>query len=165
MLRETKNLKHRTILAMIYGLGLRRGEVQGLLVKHVDMARGVVSVKQAKGNKDRLLPLKGSLATLLEEYLSRHQPQHWLFEGQTGGQYSATSIQVIFNRAKERSGLPDQLTVHGLRHSYATHLVEHGTPLHVVKELLGHESIQTTQVYLHTSSRRFGELYDPLEGL
>lgn len=165
MIRETLNVKHKTILAMIYGLGLRKGEVQKLLVKHVDISRRVVLVRQAKGNKDRALPLQDSLYGLLTTYLETYRPGHWLFEGQSGDQYSGTSIQAIFTRAKERSKLPDQLTVHGLRHSYATHLVERGTPLHVVKDLLGHESIQTTQIYLHTSSERFQQVYDPLAGL
>ncbi len=165
MLRSVRNLKHRTILTLIYGLGLRKGEVQKLLVSHVDLKRGVVHVAQAKGNKDRVLALQTTLCDQVGRYLAEYRPQHWLFEGQAGGQYSATSIQAIFVRAKEASGLPDQLTVHGLRHSYATHMVERGTPLHVVKDLLGHESIQTTQVYLHTSSQRFKGLYDPLAGL
>ena len=165
MLRETRNLKHRTILMLLYGLGLRKGEVQKLLVRHVDLARGLIRIVQAKGNKDRQLLLQGTLREALARYLEEYEPRHWLFEGQTGGQYSGTSIQAVFVRAKERSGLPDQLTVHGLRHSYATHLVERGTPLHVVKDLLGHESIRTTQVYLHTSSERFKEVYDPLSGL
>ena len=165
MLRETRNLKHRTILAMVYGLGLRKGEVQHLLVGDVHRERRTVHVRFAKGNKDRVLALQPSLLALLEDYLAAYRPRHWLFEGQTGGQYSATSIQVIFTRAKERSGLPPHLTVHGLRHSYATHMVEHGTPLHTVKELLGHESIQTTQIYLHTSSKKFADLHDPLAGL
>ncbi len=165
MIRETPNKKHRTILAMLYGLGLRKGEVQKMLVRHVNLERNVVQVVQAKGNKDRHLPLHGGLRQLLHNYLADYRPAHWLFEGQTGGQYSATSIQSVFVNAKERSGLPDQLTVHGLRHSYATHLVERGTPLHVVKDLLGHENIQTTQIYLHTSSERFRNLHDPLADL
>ena len=165
MLRGVRNLKHRTILTLIYGLGLRKGEVQKLLVAHVDVQRGVLHIAQAKGNKDRVLVLQAALKDLLQRYLARYRPSHWLFEGQTGGQYSATSIQAIFVRAKEESGLPAHMTIHGLRHSYATHMVERGTPLHVVKDLLGHESIQTTQIYLHTSSKRFQDLYDPLAGL
>ena len=165
MLRGVRNLKHRTILTLIYGLGLRKGEVQKLLVSHVDVQQGVLHVAQAKGNKDRVLVLQAALKDLLGRYLAKYRPSHWLFEGQTGGQYSATSIQAIFVRAKEESGLPAHMTIHGLRHSYATHMVERGTPLHVVKDLLGHESIQTTQVYLHTSSKRFQDLYDTLAGL
>lgn len=165
MLRETKNLKHRMILAMLYGLGLRKGELQKMLLRHVDMNRGVVKVVQSKGNKDRILVLQDSLKAMLAAYLAEYRPKHWLIEGQTGGQYSAASIQAVFVQAKDRSKLPEQLTVHGLRHSYATHLVERGTPLHVVKDLLGHENIQTTQIYLHTSSNRFVDVYDPLKGL
>ncbi len=120
MIRSVRNLKHRTILTLIYGLGLRKGEVQKLLVSHVDLNLGVIHIAQAKGNKDRMLSLQTTLAEQLGRYLEAYRPAHWLFEGQTGGQYSATSIQAIFVRAKEASRLPAQLTVHGLRHSYAT---------------------------------------------
>ena len=133
MIRSVRNLKHRTILTLIYGLGLRKGEVQKLLVSHVDLNRGVIHIAQAKGNKDRMLSLQTTLAEQLGRYLEAYRPAHWLFEGQTGGQYSATSIQAIFVRAKEASRLPAQLTVHGLRHSYATHMVERGTPLRYSK--------------------------------
>lgn len=165
MLRDTPNLKHRTILATIYGLGLRKGELLNLLISDIDTVRNQVRVRMAKGNKDRVLNLQPSLAKVLTTYITQYNPRHWLFEGQTGGQYSATSVQAIFVATKKRSQLPPQLTVHGLRHSFATHMVERGTPLHVVKELLGHESIKTTQIYLHVSSKRFGELHDPLEDL
>lgn len=165
MLREIENRKHQMMLALVYGLGLRRGELQRLLVHDVDLARGTVHVRQSKGNKDRVLGLPTSLRGLLGDYLARYTPEHWLFEGQSGGQYSATSIQKVFTRAKERSGLPPQLTLHGLRHSYATHLVEHGTSLHVLQDLLGHGSIETTRVYLHTSRKQLRDLYDPLQAL
>ncbi len=165
MLREVDNRKHRTMLAAIYCLGLRRGEVLRLLVRDIDLERGTIHVRQAKGNKDRILGIPTSLRPMLEEYLRRYAPEHWLFTGQAGGQYSATSIQKIFTRAKERSRLPPQLTLHGLRHSFATHMVEHGTALHVVQDLLGHGSIETTRVYLHTSKKQLAELYDPLGGL
>ena len=165
MLREVTNGKHRMILAAIYGLGPRRGEVQRLLVGDVDLKRGTVHIRQAKGGKDRILGIPLSLRPLLEDYLLRYAPAHWLFEGQAGGQYSATSIQKVFVRAKERSGLPRQMTLHGLRHSYATHMVEHGTPLHVLQDVLGHGSIETTRVYLHTSKKQLDGLHDPLGAL
>lgn len=173
MLREVGNAKHRTILATVYGLGLRRGEVQRLMVGDVDLERGVVHVRQSKGNKDRVLGIPRSLRQMLEDYIRRYRPDHWFFVGQDGGQYSATSIQKVFTRAKERSGLPKQLTLHGLRHSYATLLksgapaphsfvVEHDTALHVIQNQLGHGSIETTRIYLHTSSKQLADLYDPL---
>lgn len=165
MLRDTRNLKHRAILATIYGLGLRKGELLNLLLSDVETERGQVRIRMAKGNKDRVLSLQPSLAKLLTSYRAEYKPRHWLFEGQTNGPYSAASVQAIFVAAKARSKLPPQLTVHGLRHSFATHMVERGTPLHVVKELLGHESIQTTQIYLHVSSQRFEGLHDPLADL
>ena len=176
MLREVNNVKHRTMLAMIYRLGLRRGELQRLLARDVDLSRGVVHVRQSKGNKDRVLVIPLSLRTVIEDYLRRYASEHWLFAGQSGGRYSATSIQKVFTRAKERSGLPPQLTLHDLRHSFATLLksgapaphslvMEHGTALHVLQDALGHGSIETTQIYLHTSRQQLRDLYDPLGAL
>ena len=165
LLKSVRNRKHRLILTLIYSLNLRKGDVQQLLVSHVDLPHGLIHVAQAQDKKDRVLTLQPTLARELERYLEEYRPGHWLFEGQTGGKYSATSIQAIFVRAKEASRLPARLTVQGLRHSYPTQMVERGTSLHIVKDLLGHESIQTTQIYLHTSSKRLGDLYDPLAGL
>ena len=165
MLRETTNWKHRAMLAMIYALGLRKGEVLALTVGAVNLERGTVHVESGKGNKDRILRVPPSLGALLESYVREYDPEHWFFEGQYGAQYSGTSVQRVFTRAKVRSGLPSHLTIHGLRHSYATHMVENGTGLHVVKDLLGHASILTTQIYLHTSSRAGEGLYDPLGDL
>ena len=165
MLRETLNWKHRSMLAMIYALGLRKGEVLALTVAAVNLERGTVHVEAGKGNKDRILRMPPSLREMLASYAREYDPEHWFFEGQYGAQYSGTSIQRVFTRAKERSGLPPHLTIHGLRHSYATHMVENGTGLHVIKDLLGHASILTTQIYLHTSSRAGEGLYDPLGDL
>ncbi len=165
LLKSVRNRKHRLILTLIYCLGLRKSELQQLLVSHVDLNRGVIHIPQARGNKDRILSIQTTLADKLGRYLDAYRPVHWLFEGQTGGQYSATSIQTIFVRAKEETRLPSQLTVYRLRHSYAKHIVERGSPLDVVKEPFGHESISRTQSYLHTSSKRFKDLYDPLAGL
>lgn len=149
MIRETPNRKHRTMLAMIYGLGLRKGELQALLVKDVDLDGGLVRIAREKGDEHRELVLQEDLQRLLSDYLDRYRPRHWLFEGQAGGPYSATSIQAVFTAAKERSGLPEQMTVHGLRHSYAAHLVARGTPLEVVKDLLGYESVRAARVGLY----------------
>ena len=176
MLQETVNRKHRMMLAMIYALGLRKGEVLALTVGAVNLDRGTVHVEAGKGNKDRILRMPPSLRAMLEVYVEEYDPEHWFFEGQHGAQYSGTSVQRVFTRAKVRSGLPSHLTIHGLRHSYATLLksgapaphsfvVENGTGLHVVKDLLGHASILTTQIYLHTSSRAGEGLYDPLGDL
>ena len=173
MLRGSANWKHRAMLAMIYALGLRKGELLALRVGEVNLERGTVHVTSGKGNKDRILPIPASLRLLLESYVREYDPEHWFFEGQYGAQYSETSIQRVFTRAKEHSGLPPHLTLHGLRHSYATLLkseapaphslvVENGTPLHVLKDLLGHANIVTTQIYLHTSSKQLEGLYDPM---
>ncbi len=106
MLRETVNRKHRMILTLIYGLGLRKAEVQHLLIEDVNLERRSVHIRKAKGNKDRILRLPESLRGALDDYFAEYRPRHWLFEGQTGGQYSGTSIQVIFTRAKVHSKLP-----------------------------------------------------------
>lgn len=109
--------------------------------------------------------LSETAKSYLIKYIELFDPKFWLFEGQTGGQYSESSIQSIFNRAKIKAKINEYTTVHGLRHSFATHLIEDNVPLHVVKDLLGHNSIKTTEVYLHISNKVKAAIQSPLDGL
>ena len=127
--------------------------------------RNAIFVKQSKGKKDRYVMLADSAVKYLKEYLKIYQPKYWLFEGEKGGQYSERSIQSVFTDAKIKSGVNDGVTFHGLRHSFATHLVDTGVPLHVVKDLMGHNSIKTTEVYLHLSKTYLQEVKSPLDTL
>ncbi len=165
LLNSVNNLKHKTILLLTYSAGLRKCEIINLRKKDILFSRKCIFVKTSKGKKDRFVLLADKAIAYLKPYLSTVQPRFWLFEGQTGGQYSETSIQNIFTRAKEHAEVNSYVTFHGLRHSFATHLVEDGVPLHVVKDLLGHSSIKTTEIYLHISDRYRKQLKSPLDGL
>lgn len=165
LLRAVDNLKHKTILALIYSAGLRRSEVLNLRIGDILYARKCIFVKDAKGNKDRYVLLSENAEVLLKRYISQYKPAHWLFEGQTAGRYSETSIQKIFERAKEKSGVNAYVTLHGLRHSFATHMLENGVPLTVIKEMLGHNSLKTTEIYLHISNQYRKQMKSPLDDL
>ena len=129
LFRSIENLKHRSILMLIYSAGLRTGESVRLRKVDVNLDRKTVFVKAGKGKKDRYTVLSDKMSTLLTEYLSVYHPEYWLFEGRGGGQYSTRSIQKIFRRAVDKSGVNPYSTVHTLRHSFATHLLERGMDL------------------------------------
>lgn len=145
ILASVENLKHRTILMLIYSAGLRIGEAIKLRVRDIHSDEGYIFIKGAKGKKDRKSVLSPVMLTQLRKYYLVYKPAYWLFEGQEGGQYSATSIQAVFRRAIEKSNSNPWTTVHTLRHSFATHLLQKGTNLRYVQALLGHESSKTTE--------------------
>ena len=127
MITQTSNLKHKSIIACLYATGMRRGELQRLLVKHVDGKRNVILIVNAKGGKDRVVPLSPYLKQLLREYYRLYRPEKYLFEGEKGGKYSDTSIANIINKSAIRAKIIPKVTAHMLRHSFATHLLERGT--------------------------------------
>lgn len=165
LLKASDNLKHKCMLILIYSAGLRKGELLNLQVNDLNAQRKTLFVKNGKGGKDRYTFYSDTAIKYLEKYLKAYQPKGWLFQGQTGGRYSETSLQKVFQKAKTQSAVNPQITIHGLRHSFATHLVEKGVPLHVVQQLLGHHSIKTTEIYLHISNQYMKELKSPLENL
>ncbi|TXF87835.1 tyrosine-type recombinase/integrase [Neolewinella aurantiaca] len=138
------NTKHRCILKIIYGGGLRLSEVVNLRIADIHSDRLQIFVNGGKGKKDRYTTLSAKFLTELRQYFREYQPQHWLFEGQTGGQYSKRSVQAILRKAVDKSGVNPLCTVHTLRHSYATHLLESGVSLRHIQELLGHANSSTT---------------------
>jgi site-specific recombinase XerD len=144
ILGSVENLKHRTVLMLIYSAGLRISEAINLRSRDIHSDEGYIFIKGAKGKKDRKSVLSPVLLVLLRQYYKAYKPSYWLFEGQDGGQYSATSIQAVFRRAVEKSNSNPWATVHTLRHSFATHLLQKGTNLRYVQALLGHESSKTT---------------------
>lgn len=139
-----KNLKHSVILKLCYGMGLRVSEIVNLKVEHIDSARMQVLICGAKGKKDRYTNLPESLLDLLRDYYRHYKPKDWLFEGQYGGAYSTRSVQAIFKNAMKKAKINKSIGIHGLRHSYATHLLESGADIRFIQELLGHHSIKTT---------------------
>jgi site-specific recombinase XerD len=164
-MKSIDNLKHKTIMLLIYSAGLRRSELKKLRRKDILFSRKCIFVKAAKGKKDRYVLLSDKIIKYLKPYLIEYQPKFWLFEGNNAGQYSESSMQSIFTKAKLNSGVNPYVTLHGLRHSFATHIVENNVPIHVVKELLGHSSIKTTEIYLHISDKFRRELKSPLDDL
>ncbi len=166
ILRALENIKHKAMLCLIYSCGLRRSELLNLKFEHVDSKRGILLIKQAKGRKDRIAPLPTFIVEMLRTYYKEYRPEQWLFEGQRPGQqYSEKSIQQVFKNALAKGGVKKPATLHWLRHSYATHLLEGGTDLRYIQELLGHQSSKTTEIYTHVSTKKLSEIKSPIEGM
>lgn len=165
LFKVTRNIKHKTILMIIYSAGLRIGESIRLRKEDVDFHRKTVFIKAGKGKKDRYSVLSDKVIMLLKQYLEAYTPAYWLFEGQDRGQYSTRSIQQIFRKAVTKSGVNPFTTVHTLRHSFATHLLERGMDLRYIQELLGHSSSETTAIYTHITQKARAQLCSPLDFL
>lgn len=166
LLDKTKNLKHRTALTVIYGLGLRSGELLSLEINNIDGDRNLIKIVAAKGKKDRFLPLTDDLKNSLREYYKQYRPVKFLIEGNKAGEpYSAESLRALFKAATRRAGIRKKVTVHSLRHSYATHLMEAGVSIRVIQELLGHNDIKTTLIYTHVSQPSLGKIPNVLDFL
>ncbi|MFN6115117.1 MAG: site-specific tyrosine recombinase/integron integrase [Flavobacteriales bacterium] len=159
------NLKHRCMLMLIYSAGLRLGELLGLDLTDIDRDRGQVLIRGGKGEKDRVSLLSPKLLTSLDLYLEEYRPKRHLFEGQTGWRYSEASVQAVFHAAKDKAGVTKPASVHTLRHSFATHLLEKGTDLRYIQTLLGHSSSKTTEIYTHVSTKALGKIRSPLDDL
>jgi len=165
ILKASENLKHKAILMTCYSAGLRLSELINLKLKDIDSERMQIHIAQGKGKKDRYSILSPKLLILLRDYFKKYQPEIWLFEGQTGGQYSTRSIQAIMRDATFKAGIKKKISVHTLRHSFATHLLENGTDLRYIQSLLGHESSKTTEIYTHITTKGFDQITSPLDKL
>jgi site-specific recombinase XerD len=170
LLKSVENIKHRAILSTIYSGGLRISELINLKIKDIDSERMQIRVEQAKGKKDRYTILSKKLLVLLRSYFIVEKPNQWLFEGAGSNkenpvQYSVRSIQSILKAALEKTGIKKHVTVHTLRHSFATHLLENGTDLRYIQNLLGHESSKTTEIYTHITTKGFDQIISPLDKL
>ncbi len=160
-----ENSKHKLILQLAYGMGLRVSEVTALKVTDINSHTMTVRVEQGKGKKDRVVVLPESVLDSLRAYYKEYRPKEYLFEGQFGGKYSTRSAQAVFKNAMRKAGIDKRIGVHGLRHSYATHLLETGTDMRFIQELLGHNSIKTTQIYTHISDVSKSNVKSPLDML
>jgi integrase/recombinase XerD len=158
-----KNLKHKTIISTIYACGLRISEAINLQIRDIDSKRMVIYIRQAKGKKDRTLPLSGKLLQLLREYWSVYRPVCYLFEGVNKEKYSVNSISAILARAVSMCRITKRVTVHTLRHSYATHLMDAGVNLRFIQTMLGHSYVRTTEIYTHVSKLSLQNVYSPLD--
>lgn len=160
------NMKHRAMLSVIYSCGLRCGELLRLKPEHVDSQRKVLIIKQSKGKKDRIVVLSEKIIEMLRTYYKAYRPKVWLFEGQTAGeQYDERSLQKVLKNAVAKAGIRKPVTLHWLRHSYATHLLESGTDLRYIQELLGHSSSKTTEIYTHVSTHSIRKIISPFDTL
>ncbi len=161
----TKNIKHKLIIQLCYGMGLRVSEIINLKTTDINSQRMQVLIEAAKGKKDRYVNLPESILLELRAYYQLYLPKKYLFEGQYGGQYSVRSAQSVFNQALVRANIKLNIGIHGLRHSYATHLMEYGIDTTFIQKLLGHSNIKTTQIYTHVSKRTIEKVKSPLDNL
>jgi integrase/recombinase XerD len=160
----TNNLKHKAVLMITYSSGLRASEAGRLKISDIDSKRMLVRIQQGKGGKDRYSILSFTALEQLRQYWRTYRPKEWLFEGaQKGAHLSTRAIQEIFYDAKKRAGIIKPVSVHCLRHSFATHLLEAGTNLHHIQLLLGHKSPTTTTIYLHVSKPGLAHIPSPLD--
>jgi integrase/recombinase XerD len=166
ILEAHSNIKHRSMLSLIYSCGLRRGELLQLKPSNIDSKRNIVIILQAKGRKDRIVPLSPKVLELLRDYYKGYKPKVWLFEGRVKGEpYSEQSLQSVFKQAVCKAGISKPVTLHWLRHSYATHLLESGTDLRYIQELLGHSRSKTTEIYTHVSTKSLQQIRSPFDDL
>lgn len=165
LLKAVDNPKHKLIMMLIYSAGLRLGEVINLRISDLQPVENRLFIRGAKGKKDRCSILSGKVCAILNDYLHLYSPAAWLFEGQTGGKYGERSVQHIFENARQKSNINPFATVHTLRHSFATHLLEKGVDLRYIQDLLGHESSKTTEIYTHITSKGIHKIKSPLDDL
>lgn len=173
LLKAPKLLKHRILIGLLYGCGLRCFEARNVRLADLDFDRQMLHVQQGKGKKDRYVPLSAILIRGLRAYIGAENPEEWLFngkpEGRAGGdfdgRYSQRGVQWAVKEAKKAAGISKEMTVHTLRHTYATHLLEDGLDIISIKDLLGHECIDTTMVYLHVAQSGRRKPFSPLDTL
>lgn len=165
LLNVTENLKHKAILMTIYSGGLRVSELTNLRIKDIDSNRMQIRVVQAKGKKDRYTLLGNTTLEILRKYVAEYKPKEWLFESYEGQQYGSRSIQEILKKSVDKVGLKKKISVHTLRHSFATHLLEAGTDIRYIQSLLGHSSGKTTEIYTHITTKGFEQIKNPLDKL
>jgi len=165
IIANTNNIKHRCIVSLLYSAGLRRGELLHLKVSDIDSNRMLVRVDDSKGNRDRFTLLSVSTLKDLRNYWSAYRPKQYLFEGPSGGMYSAESVLKVVRRSAAKSSIKKPVTPHMLRHSFATHLLESGTDLRYIQTLLGHSSSKTTEIYTHVAVNQYRNIVNPLDSV
>ena len=163
LLRATKNLKHRAVLALLYSAGLRISELIQLELKHINIERKQLIVKNSKGRKDRYVVLADSFLPLLKNYYLTYKPKRYFVEGPDEGMYSASSVRKFLAKSCKEAHIYKDVTPHTLRHSFATHLLEQGINLRHIQELLGHSKPETTMIYTHVARKDLMEIKSPLD--
>ena len=166
ILDAPQNEKHRMMLIVLYACGLRRSELLKMKPGDIHRERNMLLIRQGKGFKDRMVPISDHLIGLLEDYYRRYRPRVYLFEGHPEGTpYSASALGNVLRQAVKRCGITRPVTLHWLRHSYATHLLESGTDLRYIQTLLGHKSSRTTEIYTHVSMSSIQAIKSPFDSL
>jgi integrase/recombinase XerD len=163
--RECYNLKHKSILYLLYSCGLRVGEITNMKIADIDSARMVIYIKDAKGGKDRQVPLHGKVLEILREYYKKYKPSVYLFNGQTAEKYSEQSIRQFISTYSERAKIGKRVYPHLFRHSCFTNMIENGNDISVVQKIAGHSSVSVTQIYTHISSTLINKVYNPISSV
>lgn len=166
ILEAPTNLKHRVMLSLIYACGLRRSELLNLTLTDILSKRNLLFIRQSKGKKDRVVPIGNKLIEMLRNYYKAYKPKTWLFEGQfPNTKYSEKSLENVLKQSLTKTKISKKVSLHWLRHSYAKHLLENGTDLRYIQELLGHSSSQTTEIYTHVSTLNLQQILSPFDDL
>ena len=165
ILNSTQNQKHKMMLLLVYGCGLRRGEVGPLRIQDVNSERKVILVRNAKGGKDRFVPISVKMIEALRSYYRLYSPKRYIFETNPGRPYPGETAYKVFKRALVKAGIDKKVGIHSLRHSYATHLLENGTDLRYIQVILGHKSSKTTEIYTHVSTHNISNIISPADDL
>lgn len=163
LINSTNNIKHKCIVEILYAGGLRLSDLLNLKIVDINSHDMIIVLKNGKGGKDRVVMLSQQLLIDLRSYFVEYKPKEYLFEGQFGGQYSEKSVQSVVKQAAIKAGITKHVTPHTLRHSFATHLLEKGTDIRYIQELLGHKSIQTTEIYTHITNVSKSTIKSPLD--
>lgn len=163
LIDATNNLKHKCIVELLYAGGLRLSELLQLKISDIDSHNMIIRINNGKGKKDRVVMLSDKLLADLRTYFTLYKPIDYLFTGQSGGKYSDKSVQLVIKEAAFKAGIKKHVTPHTLRHSFATHLLEKGTDIRYIQELLGHKSIHTTEIYTHISGISRSKIKSPLD--
>ncbi len=165
LLKATENIKHKTIITMLYSSGIRRGELLNLRIHDLDFEKKIIFVRGGKGNKDRTTILADKAILVLNKYLEMYKPNYWLFEGLNRKPYSPTSVLSILKKSSLKAGLNKIVRPHMLRHSFATHMLEQGVDLRFIQTLLGHSSPKTTEIYTHVTKFSLAKIKSPFDAI
>lgn len=163
IINSTNNLKHKAIISTIYSCGLRISEAINLETMDINSFGMTIKIRNSKGKNDRYVMLSKKLLELLRKYFKEYKPKKYLFEGQFDQKYSSRSIQLTFNTLVKKNGIKKKVTVHSLRHSFASHLLDSGTDIRFIQELLGHKHLSTTQIYTHINPVSVRKIKSPFD--
>jgi len=165
LIRVTTNIKHKCIISLLYSAGLRKSELLNLKMSDINSEKLTLLIQNAKGGKDRITIIGQSLLVDLRAYYKIYKPKQYLFEGLQGKKYSPESVSRIVHKATKKAKINKTITPHMLRHSFATHLLEDGTDLRTIQILLGHNSLNTTEIYTHVATNSYKNIKNPLDSL